>query len=78
MRSTSSVELPISIFVTKTKESYKKSLLDTKASLTSRAIRVIYFLVVSFLLNAKEEISRKAYLTKCIKLSKYKTVYMSH
>ena len=71
--STSSVELAISIFVTKMKKSYKRPLLDTKGSLTPRAIHVIYFLVVWFPLNMNEEVSRKAYLTKIYKAQQIQT-----
>ena len=47
--------MAISIFVTKAKMSYQRSLPYTKGSLTPRAIHVIYFHVVSFLLNTNEE-----------------------
>ena len=57
MKSASSVEMTISIFVIKTEMSNKRSLLDTQGSLTPREIHVIYFHVVAFLLNPNEDIS---------------------
>ena len=57
----------------KNEKSYKRPLLDTKGSLTPRAIHVIYFLVVWFPLNMNEEVSRKAYLTKIYKAQQIQT-----
>ena len=61
------IELAISIFVTKTKESYKRSFLDTKGNPTPKAICVTYFHVVSLLLNTNEEVSRETKLTQISK-----------
>ena len=54
--------MAISIFVTKAKMSHQRSLPYTKGSLTSRAIRVIYFHVVSFLLNTNEEVHSSPFI----------------